>query len=107
MKNDEFDNFCDWYEPTNISQNATLSFTFFLVRSILKAITTMRRRCIRSDILVENCRYGAERSKVQLRQRAVFPKIMLLQEEANSIVTETVLDSSVGAAAKMFLAIHS
>ena len=54
----------------------------------------MRRRCIRSDILVENCRYGAERSKVQLRQRAVFPKIMLLQEEANSIVTDTVLDSS-------------
>ena len=61
----------------------------------------MRRRCIRSDILVENCRYGAERSIVQLRQRAGFPKIMLLQEEANSVVTDTVLDSSVGATAKI------
>ena len=46
-------------------------------------------------------RYGAEGSKVRLTQRAGLPKIVLLQEEANSIVTDTILDSSVGAAAKI------
>ena len=35
-----------------------------------------------------------------LMQSARLPK-MLLQEEANSIVTDTILDSSVGAAAKI------
>ena len=43
---------------------------------------------------------GAEGSKVRLTQRAGLPKIILLQEEANSIVTDTILDSSVGAAPK-------
>ena len=46
-------------------------------------------------------RYAAEGPKVRLMQRAGFPKIMLLQEEANSIVTDTILDNSVGAVAKI------
>ena len=46
-------------------------------------------------------RYVVEGSKVQLRQRAGLPKIILLQEETNSIVTETIFDSSIRAAAKI------
>ena len=45
-------------------------------------------------------RYGAEGSDVRLTHRAGLPKIMLLQEEADSIVTDTILDSSAGTAAK-------
>ena len=36
-------------------------------------------------------RYGAEGSKVRLSHRAGLPKIMPLQEEANSIVTDTIV----------------
>ena len=39
-------------------------------------------------------RYDAEGSKAQLAQRTTLPKIILLQEEANSIVTDTILASS-------------
>ena len=46
-------------------------------------------------------RYGVEGSKVRLAQHAGLPKVLLLQEEANSIVTSTILDSSVWAAAKI------
>lgn len=46
-------------------------------------------------------RYGAEGSDVRLTQRARLPKIMLLQEEADDIVTDTILDSSIGIAAKI------
>ena len=41
------------------------------------------------------------RYKVQLTQHAGLPKNVLLKEEANSVATETILDSSVGAAAKI------
>ena len=46
-------------------------------------------------------RYVVEESKVQLRQRAGLPKIILLQEETTSIVTDTIFDSSIRAAAKI------
>ena len=46
-------------------------------------------------------RYVVEGSKVQLRQRAGLPKIILLQEETNSIVIDTIFDSSIRAAAKI------
>ena len=45
--------------------------------------------------------YGAEGSNVQLTQYAGLPKIMPLQEEANSIVAGPIFDSSVGAATKI------
>ena len=45
--------------------------------------------------------YGAEGSMVQLTQCAGLPKLILLHKEANSIVTDMILDSSVGAAAKI------
>ena len=35
---------------------------FYKSRSILKTITAMRRRCIRADILVENCRNEIQRT---------------------------------------------
>ena len=46
-------------------------------------------------------RYVVEGSKVQLRQRAGLPKIILLQEETNSIVIDTIFDSSIRVAAKI------
>ena len=45
--------------------------------------------------------YGAEGSKVRLTQYAGLPKIMPLQEEANSIVDDPIFDSSVEAATKI------
>ena len=38
---------------------------------------------------------------VQLTQCAGLPKLILLHKETNSIVTDMILDSSVGAAAKI------
>ena len=38
---------------------------------------------------------------VQLTQCAGLPKLILLHTETNSIVTDMILDSSVGAAAKI------
>ena len=56
-------------------------------------------KCRNSRKLSE--RYGAEGSMVRVTQRAGFPKIMLLQKEVNSTVTDTILDSSLRAAAKI------
>ena len=41
-------------------------------------------------------RYGAEGSKAQLTQHEGLPKLTLLHEEANSIVTETILGCCIG-----------
>ena len=51
-KNDELSNFCDWYEST--SHDTTSSFILFEVQKHMEDKTM--RRCIRSDILVENRR---------------------------------------------------
>ena len=45
--------------------------------------------------MLERC--GAEGTKLQITQLAGFPKVTLLQEETNSIVTDSILNSSVGA----------
>ena len=45
--------------------------------------------------------YGAEGSNVRLTQHAGLPKIMLLQKEANSIVADSIFESSVAAATKI------
>ena len=98
-KNDGFNNFCDWHESSN--HDTTSSFTLFEVQKLIEDNNNEEVYSIShlSGKLSE--RYGAEGSKVQLTQRAGLTKIMLLQEEANSIVTDTILDSSVGAAAKI------
>ena len=49
--------------------------------------------------MLERC--GTEGIKLQLMQHAGFPKAMLLQEEVNIIVTDTILNISVGAAPKI------
>ena len=49
--------------------------------------------------MLERC--GTEGTKLQLMQRAGFPKAIPLQEEVNNIVTDTILNSSVGAAPKI------
>ena len=100
-KNDGFNNFYDWYEST--SHDTTSSFTLCEVQKHIKdnksevySIEHLSRK------LSE--RYGAEGFKVRLTQRTGFPKIVLLQEEAKSIVelSKIILNSSVGAAAKIF-----
>ena len=45
--------------------------------------------------------YDAEGFKVPLTQCAELPKIMLQQEVANSIVTDTIFDSSITASEKI------
>ena len=98
-KNDGFNNLCDWYESSN--HNTTSSFALFEVHKHIEdnnneevySIRHLSRKLSKHD--------GAEGSKVPLTQRAGLPQIMLLQEEANSIVTDIILDSSVGAAAKI------
>ena len=46
-------------------------------------------------------RYSAKGSKVQLTQYLGFPNLTLLNEEANSIATDTILGCYIGAAAKV------
>ena len=98
-KNDEFNNFCYWYESSN--HDRTSSFTLFEVQKHIEDNNSEEVYSIRHLSRKLSERYGAEGSKVRLTQRAGLPKIVLLQEEANSIVTDTILDSSVGAAAKI------
>ena len=45
--------------------------------------------------------YGAEGSKVRLTLRVELREKVFLEEEANNIVTDIILDSSFGAAAKI------
>ena len=96
-KNDGFNTFCDWYESTN--HKTTSLFTLFEVQNDIEdnnevhSIRHLNRKLSK--------RYGAEGPKVQLTQRAGLPRIILLQQKANSIVTDTILDSSVRTAAKI------
>ena len=100
-KNDGFEKFCNWYEST--SHDTTSSFTLFEVQKHIEdngsndedaySIRQLSRK-------LSDC-YGADGSDVLLTQRQGLPKIMLMQEEADSIITNNVLDSSVGTAAKI------
>ena len=98
-KNDGFNNFCDWYESSN--HDTTSLFTLFEVQKHIEDYNNEEVYLIRLLSRKLSERYAAEGSKVRLTQRAGLSKIMLLQDEANSIVTGTILDTSVGAAAKI------
>ena len=98
-KNDGFNNFSDWYEST--SYDATSLFTLFEVQKHTEVNNNEEGYLIRHLGKKLSERYVVEGSKVQLRQRVGLPKIILLQEETNSIVTETIFDSSIRAAAKI------
>ena len=98
-KNDGFNNFYDWYESSN--HDTTSPFTVFEVQKHIEDNNNEEVYSIRHLSRKLSERYAAEGSKVRLTQRTGLPKIVLLQEEANSIVTDTILDSSVGAAAKI------
>ena len=74
----------------------TSSFTLFEVQKHIEDNNNEEVYSIRHLSKNLSERYGAEGSNLRLTQRAGLPKIMLLQEETNSIVTDTILDSSVG-----------
>ena len=100
-KNERFNRFCDWYEST--SHDTTSSFTLFEVQKHIEDNNSNEEEMysIRQLSRKLSERYGAEGSEVRLTHRDGLPKIMLLQEEADSIVTDTVLDTSVGTATKI------
>ena len=92
-KNDEFNNFCYWYESSN--HDRTSSFTLFEVQKHIEDNNSEEVYSIRDLSRKQSERYGVEGSKVRLAQHAGLPKIMLLQQEASSTVTSNILDSSV------------
>ena len=98
-KNDRFNNLCDWYESS--IHDTTSSFALFEVHKHIEDNNNEEVYSIRHLTRKLSKHDGAEGSKVPLTQRAGLPQIMLLQEEANSIVTDIILDGSVGAAAKI------
>ena len=100
-KSDGFEKFCNWYESSN--HDTTSSFTLFEVQKYISDNSNSDEEVysIRQLSRKLSDRYGAESSHVRLTQRQGLPKIMLMQEEADSIITNTVLDNSVGTAAKI------
>ena len=88
-KNNGFNNFCDWYESSN--HDTTSSFKLFEMQKHIEDNSNEEVYSIRYFSRKLSERYGAEGSKVRLSHRAGLPKIMLLQEEANSIVTDTIV----------------
>ena len=87
-----YKHFHDWYESTN--DDATSSFTPFVMQKHIEDSNNEEVHSIRHLSRKLSERYGAEGSRVQLAQRIGLPKIMLLQEDVNSIVTGTILNSS-------------
>ena len=83
-KNERCNRFCDWYESTSHD-------TFFTLFEVQKHIEDNNSNeevySIRQLSRKLSERYGAEGSEVRLTHRDGLPKIMLLQEEADSIVT--------------------
>ena len=100
-KSDGFEKFFNWYESSN--HDTTSSFTLFEVQKYISDNSNSDEEVysIRQLSRKLSDRYGAESSHVRLTQRQGLPKIMLMQEEADSIITNTVLDNSVGTAAKI------
>ena len=84
--------FRGWYESTN--HDTTSSFTPFEMQKNIEDSNNEELYSIRHLSRKLSERYGAEGSRVQLAQRIGLPKIMLLQEDVNSIVTGTILNSS-------------
>ena len=97
-KHDAFNSFCDWYESTHHENTST--FTLFEVQHHIEKKINDEVYSIRHLSRKLSERYGAEGSEVRVTKRPGLSKIMLLQEEADEIVTGTVMDSSVEAAAK-------
>ena len=81
-KNDEFNSFCDFHEST--SHDTISSFTLLELQKHIEDNNNEELYSIRHFRRILPKRYGAQGSK-----------------EVNSIVTYTILDSSVGAAAKI------
>ena len=81
-KNDEFNSFCDFHEST--SHDTISSFTLLELQKHIEDNNNEELYSIRHFRRILPKRYGAQGSK-----------------EVNSIVTYTILDSSVGAAAEI------